>query len=109
MMHYGFCRKHADQTGEGGCPECAMDHQQEEITALRAEVEALTASLDANWVTHQRVVKAESRVAELGYWLRILLHAHKTGSTLSPFQEKDAYAVLGDIADPKALRGEVGK
>lgn len=40
-MHYGFCRKHADQTGEGGCPECAMDHQQEEITALRAEVEAL--------------------------------------------------------------------
>ena len=34
MMHYGFCRKHADQTGEGGCPECAMDHQQSTILAM---------------------------------------------------------------------------
>jgi len=37
-MHYGFCRKHADQTGEGGCPECAMEHQQTDILALRAKL-----------------------------------------------------------------------
>lgn len=54
MMHYGFCRKHADQTGEGGCPECAMDSQHNELTALRdllTSVRAICArgGRDTNW------------------------------------------------------------
>ena len=46
MMHYGFCRKHADQMGEGGCPECAMDHQQAEILELRAKLQKAEAERD---------------------------------------------------------------
>jgi len=48
MMHYGFCRKHADQMGEGGCPECAMDHQQAEILELRDKLQAAEIALAAD-------------------------------------------------------------
>lgn len=51
---------HGHYMADGDIHQIEMDND-----ALRAEVEALAASLDANWVTHQRVAKAEARVAEL--------------------------------------------
>lgn len=39
--------------------------QQSELDRLRAEVADMVESLDANWVTHQRVIKAEAENARL--------------------------------------------
>lgn len=62
MMHYGFCRKHADQTGEGGCPECAMDHQQSTILAMTETAkEASRVHIDM----HNQIVALQSEVARL--------------------------------------------
>lgn len=62
MMHYGFCRKHADQTGEGGCPECAMDHQQSTILAM---TETAKESSRIHIEMHNQVVALQAEVARL--------------------------------------------
>ena len=62
MMHYGFCRKHADQTGEGGCPECAMDHQQSTIKAM---TETAAENSRVHIEMHNQIVTLQAEVARL--------------------------------------------
>jgi len=62
MMHYGFCRKHADQTGEGGCPECAMDHQQATISAM---TETAKESSRVHVEMHNQITALQAEVADL--------------------------------------------
>ena len=62
MMHYGFCRKHADQTGEGGCPECAMNHQQATISAM---TETAKEASRAHVELHNQNVALQAEVARL--------------------------------------------
>lgn len=74
MMHYGFCRKHADQTGEGGCPECAMDHQQSTILAMTETAkEASRVHIDM----HNQIVAMEAEVARLREALDGLREAYR--------------------------------
>ena len=62
MMHYGFCRKHADQMGEGGCPECAMDHQQATISAM---TETAKESSRVHIEMHNQITAIQAEVARL--------------------------------------------
>ena len=62
MMHYGFCRKHADQTGEGGCPECAMDHQQSTIKAM---TETAAENSRVHIEMHNQITDLQAEVARL--------------------------------------------
>jgi uncharacterized protein YukE len=66
MMHYGFCRKHADQTGEGGCPECAIDHQQATISAMTETAkEASRVHVEMHNTIQAQAAQIERLTAEL--------------------------------------------